>query len=277
MLGLPSLKSIVPRNSDGTLFLGYKVPATYLSSYMPNDEDAYLEKITGKSGNELRELLQSPIGAQLIAQSQSGQLNRNVTYMSSPGFGVGACSSDGDCATNQLCYLSGGKSRATTISPKMCRDVVYPEMTLGNAYNNGTPLRQYSNVCQTDKDCQGIDAYTKKPKKGMACNHFYRGPIAEQYGLCQVTYNGRDGKRFFLPTPDGLDKPLYSPLLECKTNTDCGPSGINGFTRCVSGAADGKNYCLYPGQTGLLPPKNLQDFIPRGITEEHLKVKAKPQ
>lgn len=265
MIGLPSLKTKVPRKSDGSLLLGYKTPAAYLSNYMPNDEDAYLERITGKKGNELRELMSSAVGSQLIAQSQSGDLNKNVSFLTSPGWGGGSCSSDGDCATNQLCFSFGSKSRDSTVNPRMCRDVVYPELTLGMPFNNGVPLRQESNVCQTDKDCEGIDAYTKKPKKGMACNHFYRGEVPEKYGLCQVTYSGRNGKRFFLPTPAGWDRPLNTPLTECKTNADCGKSGVNGWLRCVSGAADGKNYCLWPGDTGLIPPSELKDIVPKGV------------
>ena len=139
---------------------------------------------------------------------------------------------------------------------------------LGNSLNNGKPLRQESNYCYTDEDCQGIDKFTGKPKAGMKCNHYYKGPsIFEKNGMCQVQYEDK-GKRFFLKTPPGWVMPLNSKLKECNTQSDCGTTGVNGWMRCVGGSNDGKKYCVWPGQTYTPNPREMEGTLPRGLTPQ---------
>jgi hypothetical protein len=148
--------------------------------------------------------------------------------------------------------------------------MVYPEVLLGNALNNGKPLRQESNYCYTDEDCQGIDKFTGKRKQGMSCNHYYKGPsIYEKNGLCQVQYENK-GRRYFLKTPPGWTMPLNQKLNECNVQSDCGVGGINGWFRCVGGSDDGKKYCVWPGQTYTPSPKELSGITPSGMAPANL-------
>ena len=138
-------------------------------------------------------------------------------------------------------------------------------MLLGNKFGDGKPIRQESNYCYTDDDCKGIDKYTGKKKQGMSCNHYYKGPdIFERNGLCQVQYES-NGRRYYLYQPPGWKMPLNEPLKECNVQSDCGVTGINGWSRCVGGASDGKKYCLWPGKTYTPTPKDMAGQIPRGV------------
>lgn len=263
-------KSSPPTYDNGSMFLGYKVPGGQtFTSYSPSsDINAYLQAITGLSGWQQRQLLQSSSGTQVLNQAANGQTTDSVSYMGLPGFHSRAsCQTDSDCASDQICYAFNEQVFGPQQGPT-CSPTVYPEIILGNALNNGKPLRQYTNYCYTDEDCQGIDQFTGKKKQGMTCNHYYKGPsIFEKNGICQVQYES-NGKRYFLKTPPGWVMPLNQKLKECNVQSDCGPGGINGWQRCVGGSDDGKKYCTWPGQTYTPNPKELQNFVPAGITPQ---------
>ena len=264
------LKSTPPTYDNGSLFAGYRVPAaqTFTSFSPSSDMNTYLQGITGLSGYKQRQLLQSPVGSQVLAQGSSGQLSNSSTYLGFPGYhSQASCQTDSDCTGDQVCYAFNEQTFGAQPGPT-CSNTVYPEMQLGNAYNSGKPLRQHSNYCYTDEDCQGIDKYTGKKKVGMSCNHFYKGPdIFSDNGMCQVQYES-GGQRYHLKTPPGWTWPLNQRLQTCSTDSDCGPGGINGWTRCVGGSNDGKKYCLWPGQTSIPTPKQLAGTIPRGTTPQ---------
>jgi len=256
-----------PTYDNGGLFLGFKVPAaqTFTNFSPPSDLNAYLNAISGLSGFEQRQLLQSKSGTEVLGQAASGKLSDNTSFLGIQTFpSKASCQTDSDCGSNQVCYtfneLTFGPQQGPT-----CTNTVYPEIMLGNEYNNGKPLRQESNFCYTDQDCKGIDKWTGKPKVGMSCNHYYKGPsIYSDNGLCQVNYES-NGRRFYLNTPPGWVFPLNQKLTTCKSQADCGLTGINGWTRCVGGSEDGDKYCVWPGQTGTPSPKSLMGVTPRGI------------
>lgn len=265
-------KSNPPRLDNGSTFLGYKVPAGQtFTSYSPDsDNNAYLQAITGLSGYKQRQLLQSPAGSEILNQSVQGRESNALSYLGLPGYqSKASCQQDADCGGGQICYAFNEQTFGPQQGPT-CSPSVFPEIALGNNFNDGKPLRQYSNYCQTEQDCQGVDQYSGKPKVGMSCNHYYKGPSNfEKTGLCQVQYES-SGKRYHLKTPPGWVHPLNEPLRECKTQADCGPSGINGWSRCVGGNADGKNYCVWPGQTYTPTPKDLKNQIPQGMKRQPL-------
>lgn len=272
------LKSVPPTYDNGSIFAGYRVPAaqTFTSFSPSSDMDAYLQSITGLSGYKQRKLLQSSVGSQILAQGASGQLSNSSSYLGFPGYhSQAACQSDSDCTGGQLCYAFNEQVFGPQPGPT-CSNTVFPEISLGNAYNNGTPLRQNSNYCYTDEDCQGIDKFTGKKKVGMNCNHFYKGPdMFEKNGMCQVQYES-GGKRYYLKTPPGWSWPLNQPLQKCNSNTDCGPDGVNGWVRCMGGASDGNKYCLWPGQTSTPTPREMAGTVPKGITAQPAPVYNPP-
>jgi hypothetical protein len=261
------LRSNPPTYDNGSVFLGYKVPAgqTFTSFSPSSDINAYLQAISGLSGWKQRQLLQSNYGTEMLNQAANGQQTDSVSFLGLPGFHSRAsCQQDSDCGDNQICYAFNeqvfGPQQGPTCSPS-----VYPEIILGNQLNEGKPLRQYSNYCSTDDDCSGIDQFSGKKKAGMTCNHYYKGPsIFEKTGLCQVQYEDK-GKRYHLKTPPGWVQPLNSKLRECNVQSDCGPGGVNGWMRCVGGSSDGKKYCTWPGQTYTPNPKQLKNILPSGM------------
>jgi len=263
-------QSSPPTYDNGSVFLGYKVPGsqTFTSFSPSSDINAYLQAITGLSGYQQRQLLQSPNGTEVLNQAANGQVTNQVSYLGLPAFhSKASCQQDADCGNGQICYAFNeqvfGPQQGPTCSPS-----VYPEIILGNQFNEGKPLRQYSNYCSTDEDCQGIDQFSGKDKVGMTCNHYYKGPsIFEKTGLCQVQYEN-SGRRYHLKTPPGWVRPLNEKLKECKVQSDCGPSGVNGWSRCVGGSADGKKYCVWPGQTYTPNPRELKGVIPAGMNRE---------
>lgn len=260
-------QSSPPTYENGSTFLGYKVPGSQtFTSYSPSsDMDAYLQAITGLGGYQQRELLQSPSGSEILNKAANGKTNNSVSYMGIQGFGSSAsCQQDADCGGNQICYAFNEQTFGPQQGPT-CSPTVWPEVMLGNQYNDGRPLRQYSNYCQSDSECGGIDEYSGKPKVGMNCNHYYKGPsVFEKTGLCQVQYEA-GGRRNFLKTPPGWTQPLNEKLRECNTQADCGITGVNGWSRCVGGSDDGKSYCVWPGQTYTPNPAELQGMIPTGM------------
>ena len=260
-------KSDPPTFDNGSSFLGYKVPAgqTFTSFSPDSDNNAYLQAITGLSGYKQRQLLQSASGTEILNQSVNGRNTNAVSYLGLPGYqSKASCQQDSDCGNNQVCYSFNEQTFGPQQGPT-CTPVVYPEIALGNSFNDGKPLRQYSNYCQTNTDCQGTDEYSGKSKVGMDCNHYYKGPSTfEKTGLCQVQYESK-GRRYNLKTPPGWVHPLNVKLRECKTQSDCGPSGVNGWVRCVSGSSDGKNYCVWPGKTYTPNPKELKGQKPANM------------
>ena len=267
---LKYFESNPPRFENGSKFLGYKVPAGQtFTSYSPDsDTNAYLQAITGLSGYKQRQLLQSSVGTEILSQSVNGKDTSALSYLGIPGFqSKASCQQDGDCGNGQICYAFNEQTFGPLQGPT-CSPSIYPEISLGNSFNKGKPLRQYSNYCQSDQECQGIDEYSGKPKVGMSCNHYYKGPnLFEKTGLCQVEYES-NGKRYHLKTPPGWVNPLNSKLNECKSQKDCGPSGINGWVRCVDGSDDGKKYCVWPGKTFTPTPKQLKDDVPQNMSAQ---------
>lgn len=271
-------KSYVPTYSNGSIFLGYKQPASQaMTSFSPSsDINAYMQAISGLGGYKYRNLLQSKVGTQILSEGMNGTGNVSTSFLRFPGFhSKAACQTDQDCGNNQICYAFNEQVFGPLQGPT-CSPTVYPEIVLGNMSNNGKPLRQHSNYCFTDEDCKGVDKFSGKNKVGMSCNHFYKGPdIFEKNGLCQVQYEDK-GKRFFLKTPPGWVMPLNQPMKECKTQSDCGVTGINGWTRCVGGSNDGKKYCVWPGQTYTPTPKEMQNQLPMGMSPEPRPVMQSP-
>jgi hypothetical protein len=265
---LSFFQSKPPTFDNGSEFLGFRVPAAQtFTSYSPSsDMDAYLQSITGLGGYQQRELLQSPAGSSILTQSANGQAANTVNYLGFPGYhSQASCQQDADCGDNQICYTFNEQTFGPQQGPT-CSPTVYPEVIIGNNFNNGKPLRQYSNSCSTNDDCHGTDEYSGKPKVGMSCNHYYNGPNDfSNIGLCQVQYEN-NGQRYHLRTPPGWTKPLNEKLNECNVQSDCGPSGVNGWARCVGGSDDGKNYCVWPGQTYTPNPKELKGQRPSGAT-----------
>lgn len=256
-----------PTYQNGSTFLGYRVPGSQtFTSYSPSsDIDAYLQAISGLGGYQQRLLLQSKDGTAILNQAANGKTDDSVNYLGIPAFGSKAsCQQDSDCSNNQICYSFNEQTFGPQQGPT-CSPTVWPEIMLGNEYNEGIPLRQYSNYCEAETDCQGVDEFTGKKKVGMTCNHYYKGPENfEKTGLCQVQYNA-GGRRYFLKTPPGWTQPLNEPMRECNTQADCGVTGINGWARCVGGSSDGKKYCTWPGQTYTPSPKELKGEIPMGM------------
>lgn len=271
-------ESSPPTFNNGSAFLGYKVPAAQtFTSYSPSsDINAYMQALTGLGGYKQRALLQSPAGTQILSQGANGQTTDSVSYIGLPSYhSKASCQTDSDCPNGNVCYVHNETTFGAQQGPT-CSSVVWPESILGNAYNNGVPLRQESNYCYTDEDCQGIDKFSGKPKKGMKCNHEYKGPgIYEKNGICQVQYES-GGRRYYLKQPPGFVYPLNQPLQECKVQSDCGSTGINGWFRCVGGSDDGKKYCLWPGQTGTPSPRDLKDKIPMGMKREPMPMVSSP-
>lgn len=267
---LKFFQSNPPRFDNGSTFLGYKVPAaqTFTSFSPDSDNSAYLQAITGLSGYKQRQLLQSSIGTEILNQSVQGRESNALSYLGNQGFlSKASCQQDADCGDKQICYAFNEQTFGPLQGPT-CSPSVFPEISLGNSFNKGKPLRQYSNYCQDDQQCSGIDEFSGKPKVGMTCNHYYKGPnVFEKTGLCQVQYESK-GKRYHLKTPPGWTKPLNEELRECRVQADCGPSGVNGWVRCVGGSDDGKKYCVWPGQTYTPNPKELKGQIPRGMKRE---------
>jgi hypothetical protein len=271
-------KSKPPQYDNGSMFLGYRVPGgqTFTNFSPPSDMDAYLQALTGLSGWQQRNLLQSKNGTEVLAQAASGKMGEQTSYLGIPAYASKAsCQQDADCPSNQICYAFNEQVFGPQQGPT-CSPTVYPEILLGNQHNDGMPLRQYSNYCYTDEDCKTVDRWTGKPKVGMQCNHYYKGPnMYSKNGLCQVKYE-HNGQNFFLKTPPGWTMPLQSKLQKCNTQSDCGPGGVNGWTRCVGGSDDGQSYCVWPGQTYTPSPKQLIDSIPRGMQREPAPVLAGP-
>ncbi len=271
-------KSYTPQYTNGSTFLGFKQPgAQFMTSFSPSsDINAYLQATSGLSGYKFRELMQSKIGSQMVGQGMAGTSNVSSASLRVPAFhSKAACQTDADCGDGQTCYAFNEQVFGPQQGPT-CSPTVYPEIMLGNAVNNGTPLRQESNYCYSDADCQGVDKYTGKRKVGMTCNHFYKGPdVFEKNGMCQVQYEDK-GKRFFLKTPPGWVWPLNKRLRECKTQSDCGVTGINGWTRCVGGSDDGKKYCTWPGQTYTPNPRELAGQTPRGMQAQPIPSSPTP-
>lgn len=272
-------RSSVPTFDNGSEFLGYRVPgAQTFTSYSPSsDINAYLQAITGLGGWQQRRLLQSSIGTQVLNKGANGKTTDSVTYLGLPAYGSRAsCQQDADCGNGQICYTFKdyvfGPQQGPTCSP-----TVYPEVILGNAFNKGKPLRQYSNYCQTDEECKGVDEFTGKPKVGMSCNHYYKGPnLFERTGVCQVQYEDK-GRRFFMDAnPPGWTWPMNEKLRECKVQSDCGPGGINGWMRCVGGSSDGKKYCVWPGQTFTPNPRELENTLPMGQKPQPIPGMSRP-
>jgi hypothetical protein len=253
------LESVPPTYANGSPFLGYKLSGGQtFTSYSPStDMNAYLQAITGMSGWKQRQLLQSKHGTEILNKAANGQLSDSISNMAFPGYHSRAsCQQDTDCGDNQVCYTFNEQVSGPMQGPT-CSPTVYPEIKLGNEFNNGKPLRQYSNYCTSDTDCQGVDKYTGNPKKGMVCNKQYKGPgVFERTGMCQVEYES-GGLRYFLKQPPGWAIPLQTELKECNSQGDCGDTGIDGWSRCVSGSYDGKKYCTWPGQTHTPDPKEL--------------------
>lgn len=272
------LTSKPPTFENGSDFLSYKAPAGQtFTSYSPSsDINAYLQAITGLSGWKQRELLQSKYGTEILKQATNGAETNSVSYLRTPGYhSKAACQTDADCPDNQTCYTFNEQVFGPQQGPT-CTPTVFPEILLGNAHNNGTPLRQYSNFCYTDEDCSGVDEYTGKPKVGMTCNHYYKGPsVYSNNGLCQVQYES-EGRRYNLQQPPGWTMPLQERLRECNTDKDCGSSGINGWSRCTSGAIDGKKYCVWPGQTSTPSPKQMDNLIPKNVTPSTIPSMKQP-
>lgn len=264
---LSFFKSDPPTFDNGSTFLGYRVPAGQtFTSYSPDsDNNAYLQAITGLSGYKQRQLLQSASGTEILNQSVNGKNKDAVSYLGLPGYqSKASCQQDSDCGNGQVCYTFNDQTFGPQQGPT-CTPAVYPEISLGNTFNKGKPLRQYSNYCQIDSDCQGIDEYSGMPKIGMDCNHYYKGPNTfEKTGLCQVQYESK-GQRYYLKTPPGWVHPLNEKLRECKTQADCGVTGVNGWVRCVGGSEDGKNYCVWPGKTYTPNPKELRNDKPANM------------
>lgn len=275
---LKFFESNPPRFDNGSTFLGYKVPAGQtFTSYSPDsDNNAYLSAITGLSGYKQRQLLQSAAGTEILNQSVNGRESNAISYLGLPGYqSKASCQQDSDCGNNQICYAFNDQTFGANQGPT-CSPSIYPEIALGNSFNDGKPLRQYSNYCQTDQDCSGIDKYSGKDKIGMTCNHFYKGPQQfEKTGLCQVQYESK-GRRYHLKTPPGWVAPLNEPLRECKTQNDCGPSGINGWVRCVGGSEDKKKYCVWPGKTYTPNPKELKGMIPQNLSRQPIPTMSNP-
>lgn len=252
------------RFQDGSSFLGFRSPAAQtFTSYSPsNDINGYLNSVTGKNGWEHRQFLQSEKGGEFLQAAMKKARDDAITKLDFPGYHAEtSCQRDNDCNKGQVCYIFNEKKFGTSHGP-ICSDVVFPEISLGNKYNKGIPIRQHSNFCKKDEDCTGEDEYTGKPKKGMKCNHYTTGNKKEDIGLCQVEYTtGKE--KFFLQQPPGLRMSLDEKLESCKHHVDCGKSGINGWTRCEP-AGDGKSYCSYPGQTirehGAVVPMSLPRF-----------------
>ena len=63
---------------------------------------------------------------------------------------------------------------------------------------------------------------------------------------------------------------MNQKLKECNVQSDCGVTGINGWTRCVGGSDDGKKYCVWPGQTYTPNPRELKGQIPKNMKREPL-------
>jgi hypothetical protein len=239
-----------PTFQDGSPFLGFRLPAAQtFTSYSPsNDVNTYLQAVTGRGGWKQRQLLQSDHGTEILSKAVKNQLNEAVSNLDFPGYHHKAsCQRDTDCSDGQLCYVFNDQVLGSQHGP-VCSDVVYPEISLGNRFNQGIPLRQHSNFCESDKECSGKDKYTGKPKKGMKCNHYNKGPsMRSDIGMCQVEYESK-GDRFFLEQPPGFTMPMNEPLQQCNSDIDCGPTGINGWTRCKK-AGDKNSYCTWSGQT----------------------------
>ena len=271
-------QSSPPTYDNGSTFLGYKVPAgqTFTSFSPSSDINAYLQAITGLSGWQQRNLLQSPSGTQVLNEAANGQQTDSVSYLGIPAFHSRAsCQTDSDCGNNQICYAFNEQVFGPLQGPT-CSSTVYPEVILGNQVNDGKPLRQYSNYCYTDEECQGVDELTGKKKVGMTCNHYYKGPSTfEKNGLCQVQYEN-NGRRYFLKTPPGWVMPLQEKLKECNVQSDCGAGGVNGWARCVGGSSDGKQYCVWPGQTYTPNPRELKNVTPAGMKKEPAPVMSMP-
>lgn len=260
-------QSSPPTYDNGSKFLGFRVPASQtFTSYSPSsDMNAYLQAITGLSGYQQRNLLQSPSGTEVLNQAANGQTDNSVSYLGNSGYhSKASCQQDSDCGNNQICYTFNEQTFGPQQGPT-CSPTVYPEVLLGNQFNDGKPLRQYSNYCSSDNDCQSIDQFSGKNKVGMSCNHYYKGPNTfEKTGLCQVQYDSK-GRRYFLKTPPGWVMPIQDKLKECKVQSDCGDSGINGWVRCTGGSSDGKKYCVWPGQTYTPNPRETAGSVPTGM------------
>lgn len=245
-----------PTYPDGTPFLGFKVPAAQtFTSYAPSsDIEAHISKVSGLDGWKKRGLLQSESGSNLTKKLHDKKIKSSLSNLKIPSYHTSeACQRDEDCDKDQVCYLFNDNVFGPQQGP-VCSKVVYPEKDLGNVHNNGIPLRQFSNYCENDSDCKGIDEFTGKPKVNMKCNFNYKGSDQkENIGMCQVHYKS-EGKNFFLQDPPGWKAPLEEELQECKENIDCGSNGVNGWTRCVP-TDSGKSYCLWVGHSGTPVPK----------------------
>jgi hypothetical protein len=272
------LKTIPPTFDNKGDFLSFKQPAasTFTSFSPASDVNAYLQAITGLSGWKQRNLLQSKYGTEILNQAANGSQTDSISYLRVPGFhSKAACQTDSDCSSGQTCYTFNSQTFGPQQGPT-CSDTVYPEVLLGNVYNQGAPLRQHSNSCYTDDDCKGIDQLSGQDKHGMQCNHNYKGPnIFEKSGLCQVQYES-NGRRYFLQQPPGWKMPLQEDLQECSSQADCGPSGVNGWSRCSAGAADGKMYCVWPGQTNTPSPSESYGQRPKGMPPSSVPTSRQP-
>ena len=272
------LKTKPPTFENGSDFLSFRQNGGQtFTSYSPStDVNAYLQAITGLSGWKQRNLLQSKYGTDILNQAANGANDTSVSVLRVPGFhSKAACQTDSDCSSGQTCYTFNDQVFGPQQGPT-CSDTVYPEVLLGNAYNQGAPLRQYSNYCNSNEDCEGMDELSGKPKKGMYCNHNYKGPnIFDRTGLCQVQYES-NGRRYSLQQPPGWRMPLQEKLRECKSQADCGPSGVNGWSRCVGGSDDGKMYCTWPGQTNTPSPAELRGTRPMGTPPINVPTEKQP-
>lgn len=253
----------IPLFSNGKPFLGFRLPASQtFTDYSPsNDINSYIRSITGLEGSQQRKLLQSSHGTELLGLAARYQLADSISNLAFSGYQARAsCQQDSDCGSDQVCFTFNNKTNNAQQGPT-CSDAVYPEIELGNKYNNGKPLRQSSDPCKTEQDCRGIDIFSGQPKRSMTCNHYFRGETYEDTGMCQVHYYNK-GRVFTLKQPPGWSLPLQEKLTQCESDSDCGPTGINGWVRCKK-SGDNNNYCVWPGQTDTQNPRDLINVNPR--------------
>ena len=251
--------------------------AQAFTSFAPSsDLYSLLMKELKIDGNELRKLLQTPTGSEIVRKKAQEQIDialKKDHVKDKPCTG-----NEAECEEGQICgtYKPDSISGGTDYYGLRCQNAVFPELNLSKHNTRGFPVRPPEFKCLKDEDCKiKFDKWGKtnvpsvynnsnKILDHMGCNYNWsRNKEKQPHGKCQMTYNCNDKKKF-LKKPPEWDYSMEQPIIYCEDDKDCGYKDVDGWSRCIK-HSDNKKYCVWPG---LCPEDNniSQQILKRNIT-----------
>lgn len=233
---------------------------TFTSFAPSSDLYSLLMKELNMDGNELRKLLQTPAGSEIVRKKAQQQIDialKKDHVKNKPCTG-----NESECDEGQICgtfkpqSISGG----TDYYGLRCQNAVFPELNFSKHVTKKFPVRPPEFKCLKDEDCKiKFDKWGKTNVPSvydgsssstitnhMGCNYNWSKSKEKQpYGKCQMTYNCND-KKVFLKKPPEWDYSIEEPIIHCNNDQDCGYKDVDGWSRCIQ-HSDGKKYCVWPG------------------------------